>query len=633
MLFAGVATARDYTCPGDFADLNEAFGTLSGAAGPNTLAIDDATCIPRELDDVVLVNVDVTCNVGGGCDLPPLRVSGGGHFGVSGVSFSATEEFEFDTYDDNSDLFPGYDAVYASLYVDSAELVVHNTAFRSVEDSFGGLVAVDCETTLDHVGFFSPSGHAMKLYADELDVAFSLTNVEVTGAGDSAIRALDSDDGHGAGRITTLSITDSAFTQNSAYYGADLEVFTDGAIVVDHTTFTSTDNYGEGAPVELFGRSVSLTDVTFDDTYGGLVGTFFAGAANVDVTRLTVTRPPASPYLAYLTALLATSIDSSHVGVDGLFYVTGGPAEFTDNTFLLAAGAAASSGIRLDTTSASFSRNFFCGSGPVATEYGLVSGPTELYFEENVFNGLDLLGPLVDTRDDDDVSSSPQGVSFFDNTIVAVSAANLVAGDVAAFVFVNNLVVDSAASFDSSSWRGGVTADYNAWSFGDDTTVTSPDGWGTHDLLGEEPRFVASYDPTACPSLPALSADSPMINRGSPSRTSGDGSRSDIGAVDFGDESGWDSGLWEDTGDSDDTAGGSDRDGDGWVDADDCAPSKPAIHPGAEDVPDDGVDQDCDGVEASTAYTGGCGCDSGAGKPAIVGFLGLTLLVLRKRWE
>jgi hypothetical protein len=41
-----------------------------------------------------------------------------------------------------------------------------------------------------------------------------------------------------------------------------------------------------------------------------------------------------------------------------------------------------------------------------------------------------------------------------------------------------------------------------------------------------------------------------------------------------------------------------DRDGDGTVNANDCRPDDPAIHPGAHDVPRNGVDEDCVGGDA-----------------------------------
>jgi arylsulfatase A-like enzyme len=47
-----------------------------------------------------------------------------------------------------------------------------------------------------------------------------------------------------------------------------------------------------------------------------------------------------------------------------------------------------------------------------------------------------------------------------------------------------------------------------------------------------------------------------------------------------------------------------DRDGDGhlpWIGGNDCAPGDPAIHPGAWDRPEDGIDQDCNGEDSTLA--------------------------------
>ncbi len=80
-----------------------------------------------------------------------------------------------------------------------------------------------------------------------------------------------------------------------------------------------------------------------------------------------------------------------------------------------------------------------------------------------------------------------------------------------------------------------------------------------------------------------------------------------------------------------------DYDGDGVLCDEDCDDHDPAVLPGAEDICDDGVDQDCSGSDRScdtgggTKVTGGggCGCASAGGGGALLGLLGLLGLALQ----
>ena len=58
-----------------------------------------------------------------------------------------------------------------------------------------------------------------------------------------------------------------------------------------------------------------------------------------------------------------------------------------------------------------------------------------------------------------------------------------------------------------------------------------------------------------------------------------------------------------------------DDDGDGDPDATDCAPLDPSVGPSAAEVPDDGIDQDCDGVDATLCFEDWDG--DGYGDPAV----------------
>ena len=88
---------------------------------------------------------------------------------------------------------------------------------------------------------------------------------------------------------------------------------------------------------------------------------------------------------------------------------------------------------------------------------------------------------------------------------------------------------------------------------------------------------------------------SPCIDTGHPAITDVDGTRSDIGVY----------------GGPEATV--SDEDGDGWYDTVDCDDGDSSINPGATEVPYDGIDQDCDGLDLTDVdgdgYEGGSGSD------------------------
>ena len=68
-------------------------------------------------------------------------------------------------------------------------------------------------------------------------------------------------------------------------------------------------------------------------------------------------------------------------------------------------------------------------------------------------------------------------------------------------------------------------------------------------------------------------------------------------------------------------------------DTSDCDDTRPGTFPGADEVPDDGIDQDCDGVDAVWLYgRGGCGCSPAAPPRGLV-LLPILAMILGRRRE
>lgn len=255
------------------------------------------------------------------------------------------------------------------------------------------------------------------------------------------------------------------------------------------------------------------------------------------------------------------------------------PASATSQAMLMAEGA-----------ELAFSSNCVCAEGVLS---GVTSGLLVLQGSDaglygNVFQNITLpAGALVTAGVGTGTTSD---LRFSDNTFVTVLATALVSGDVGEFGFVNNLVYQSTPRVDPTGTPTALTVGYNLW-YAPALEALLPHAWPEGDLFDAVPSFVEGYTP-GCPEVPAEgeeepigpapAADSLVIDAGSEDvADSPDGSRSDIGAIDF---------------DHGTDTGGTDTGGTPGLDDDS----------GAEPAPDC-VEGEANCIDGSTVqYGGGC---------------------------
>ncbi len=207
---------------------------------------------------------------------------------------------------------------------------------------------------------------------------------------------------------------------------------------------------------------------------------------------------------------------------------------------------------------------------------------------------------------------------------------------------------------DTPGWSG-LTSGYNLWLNNEEYgSNVLPDASSLDDM---DPLFIQDT-PGDCSSIYWVDPTSPVRDAGDPDIFDTDGSRSDIGA--YGGPYGL---MLDDDGDGvphpadcDDTdntiypgaeevpydgidqdCDGTDEcdaDGDGFLaqqcGGDDCRDGNAKVHPGRADRMNDGLDNDCDGVESRTFFVGGGGCNQSGTAPWF-SLLMLPLLARRKR--
>ena len=510
------------------------------------------------------------------------------------------------------------------------------------------------------------------------------------------------------GSAASTMIATSSFHANTTYkHGGAVAVY-DGSLTVSDSGFVenlqSGDPFGTGGAIVANpgdGRSVTVTASSFvgnSALSGGAISTSaFAGAQSVAISGSLFVGNTAKASGAIWLSSYDPAITSATVTA----------CAFLDNR--AEGGSGALEGFHLPELTVQ--RNLFCRGEAQTNDAGAASSYEvgSLTFTNNIVRGASALrgggltvqtaatstdiGAITNNDFLDNVATAPQGGG---GLYLAGPGTFSVSNDYLARNTNFGLVHESGAQptraylgfFENTGGNVG----------GQNTSV------GTNAVLVD--GMLADAAPTrACEAADYHpSPGSPLIDAGDPAIVDFDGTRSDIGAFGGPGAAGLDALLTDGDGDGylaiadcDDTnaavhlgavevCNGIDDDCDRIVDArdfaadagqlyvdadldghgdlsspagsgcpstglapssDDCADLDPAMFPGALDVPDDGIDQDCDGVDAHQGDTdtavdtdtaepaywlvgGGCACN-GSGRGAVSWLAAVAFVVQRRR--